>query len=69
MKSRDKINEPETPSVSNTATPHEQRRVLITDHQLNSSELFVGTREIAISHGDETYRLRLTSQNKLLLTK
>jgi hemin uptake protein HemP len=69
MKSRDKINEPEPPTASNTATPREQRRVLITDHQLNSSELFVGTREIAIAHGDETYRLRLTSQNKLILTK
>jgi len=26
-------------------------------------------REIIIGHGEETYRLRLTSQNKLILTK
>ncbi len=26
-------------------------------------------REIIIAHGDEIYRLRLTSQNKLILTK
>ena len=26
-------------------------------------------REIIIAHGEDTYRLRLTSQNKLILTK
>lgn len=36
---------------------------------MNSRELFSSGREIMISHGDDTYRLRLTSQNKLILTK
>jgi hemin uptake protein HemP len=30
---------------------------------------FVGTREIMILHGGDAYHLRLTAQNKLILTK
>lgn len=37
---------------------------------LRSEDLFVGsTREITIQHGSEAYRLRLTSNEKLILTK
>jgi hemin uptake protein HemP len=46
-----------------------ERSVVVTDNRLDSRALFENTREIAIVHGDETYRLRLTSQNKLILTK
>ena len=31
--------------------------------------LFATEREIIIAHGEDNYRLRLTSQNKLILTK
>lgn len=31
--------------------------------------LFQGYQEIRIAHGDETYRLRLTRNDKLILTK
>ncbi|CAG0992849.1 hypothetical protein MTYP_02377 [Methylophilaceae bacterium] len=34
-----------------------------------SKSLFAGTREIVIEHGGVEYRLRLTSQDKLILTK
>ena len=34
-----------------------------------STELFGGTRELLIIHADSEYRLRLTSQGKLVLTK
>ncbi|MEH2543429.1 hemin uptake protein HemP [Bradyrhizobium sp. AZCC 2262] len=37
--------------------------------RIDSRELFASEREIIISHGEENYRLRLTSQNKLILTK
>jgi hemin uptake protein HemP len=47
-----------------------QRRELpVRDDRIESSDLFVGTREIIIGHGEDTYRLRLTAQNKLILTK
>lgn len=36
---------------------------------LDASILFAGSSEIAILHGFDTYRLRLTRQNKLILTK
>lgn len=38
-------------------------------HRIDSSDLFVGTREVTIGHEGQTYRLRLTAQNKLILTK
>ena len=36
---------------------------------LNSSTLFAGNSEVVIAHGAEFYRLRLTRQNRLILTK
>jgi hemin uptake protein HemP len=36
---------------------------------VDSRDLFATDREIIISHGEEAYRLRLTSLNKLILTK
>lgn len=36
---------------------------------LDSRALFAGSSEVVIAHGEETYRLRLTRQNKLILTK
>lgn len=53
-----------TPSVVGT-----KRQVLLADNRMDSRDLFAGVREITIAHGDETYRLRLTAQNKLILTK
>ncbi|MDI6748184.1 MAG: hemin uptake protein HemP [Rhodocyclaceae bacterium] len=36
---------------------------------MNSGVLFAGCGEIIIAHGPELYRLRLTRQNRLILTK
>lgn len=47
----------------------EARSVSLHENRIDSRALFAGTREITIAHGDETYRLRLTAQNKLILTK
>lgn len=46
-----------------------ERRIRVIENRLESRELFVGTREIMIGHGGDVYRLRLTAQNKLILTK
>ncbi|MFD2181595.1 hemin uptake protein HemP [Rhodoplanes azumiensis] len=46
-----------------------ERSVTVVDHRIESRDLFVATREIIISHGPDAYRLRLTAQNKLILTK
>ncbi len=36
---------------------------------LNTNQLFTGVKEVMIEHLNETYILRLTKQNKLILTK
>jgi len=40
-----------------------------TKTDFDSRELFSGTRQIQIHHNDETYRLSITKQGKLILTK
>jgi hemin uptake protein HemP len=49
--------------------PAAARSVAVSGNRLDSRELFATEREIIIAHGEEHYRLRLTSQNKLILTK
>ena len=46
-----------------------QRHLAIVDNRLDSRDLFLGTRDIVILHGRDAYHLRLTAQNKLILTK
>lgn len=42
----------------------------VVSHKVLTSEvLFSGTRELVIKHAGEDYRLRLTNQGKLILTK
>ena len=45
------------------------RRVSVVEDRINSRELFAGARQIIIEHGTDIYTLRLTAQNKLILTK
>lgn len=51
----------ETPSQPDSAAPNR--------HRLKSIEIFSGAREVIIEHAGDEYRLRLTSQGKLILTK
>ena len=69
MKAHGPANKPQISTAGSTASPSGQRRVPVNDNQIDSRELFAGAREIIIVHGDDTYRLRLTSQNKLILIK
>jgi hemin uptake protein HemP len=55
--------------ISKAATAAAARSIALTGNRIESSDLFAATREITIAHGAEIYRLRLTSQNKLILTK
>jgi len=45
------------------------RTLMMRGNRIDSRELFAAEREIIIAHGGENYRLRLTSQHKLILTK
>ena len=64
----DKINgDPE--SGSSQSTSPGPRMISVAGHKIDSRDLFIGTREVIIHHGGDVYRLRLTGQNKLILTK
>lgn len=63
------MSEDTTPTASATPPSPQRRVVEIVDNSVNSKMLFTTTRELFIRHGDEQYRLRLTAQNKLILTK
>nr|WP_246417038.1 hemin uptake protein HemP [Rehaibacterium terrae] len=39
------------------------------ERELSSLELLRGAREVVIRHGEQTYRLRHTRNDKLILTK
>jgi hemin uptake protein HemP len=41
----------------------------LSEKRINSTELFGGAREVLIEHSGVLYRLRHTSQGKLILTK
>jgi hemin uptake protein HemP len=49
------------------ATPPEAQ--LSAPGKLDSAQLFAGHRELIIVHRGEEYRLRITRQEKLILTK
>jgi hemin uptake protein HemP len=53
-------------TVLNASPATHTIRELLT---LDSAELFVRGKEVRIRHAGEEYRLRLTSNNKLILTK
>lgn len=41
----------------------------LKDARLNTEQLFTNVKEVLIEHLNETYILRITKQNKLILTK
>jgi hemin uptake protein HemP len=64
---------PNKDSASSTEQPADigksSRSIELVENRIESRQLFGAVREITIAHGDEVYRLRVTSQNKLILTK
>jgi hemin uptake protein HemP len=57
------------PESGGAASAAPSRNVAIVGGRMDSRDIFVATREVIITHGREIYRLRLTAQNKLILTK
>ena len=46
-----------------------KRTITIIGDHIDSHDLFVGTREIIIGHGEDRYKLKLTPKQKLIMTK
>lgn len=68
------VNQPHSPSKitdtpASSGAAANERSVLLRGNRLDSTDLFIDSRELMIAHGDDVYRLRLTAQNKLILTK
>ena len=59
------LSRPETLALHGHAATQPAR----AEDTLSSEDLLNGRREILISHGDRIYRLRHTSNDKLILTK
>lgn len=47
----------------------EKRTIEISSSAIESDKLFGQQKELTIQHKDEVYRLRLTGNDKLILTK
>jgi hemin uptake protein HemP len=56
-------------SSGDASASESSRNVVLRGNRFDSRDIFQSVREIIISHGEDTYRLRLTAQNKLILTK
>jgi hemin uptake protein HemP len=69
MKSREGDNTGDMGRGEAVSPTRGERSVHLIDNRVDSRELFAATREIIIAHGTDVYRLRLTMQNKLILTK
>jgi hemin uptake protein HemP len=61
--------EPQRDNENERTSAAGERRLTMINNRLDSRDLFVGTHDIVILHGSDAYRLRLTAQNKLILTK
>jgi hemin uptake protein HemP len=61
--------EPGITQNSGAGQSRADRNITVIGDRIDSRDLFAGVREIIIGHGSEMYRLRLTAQNKLILTK
>lgn len=56
-------------SENRPAHQSDKREVMIVDGTLQSSDLFRHGKELTIVHDDAEYKLRLTGNGKLILTK
>lgn len=61
--------EKESRDTNDRRTEGIRRQLTMIDNRVESRELFVDARDIIIVHGRDAYHLRLTAQNKLILTK
>ena len=57
------------PLAGAESAEHPGRQIAMIGQRIDSRQIFRDGREVTILHGEEIYRLRLTAQNKLILTK
>lgn len=57
------------PNLAATRALDEGAKRVVANKYTTSEMLFAGARELVIAHAGDEYRLRLTNQGKLILTK
>ena len=62
-------NSSRTFSSATVTSPEKELGRTTSPLQIDSQTLFAGRRELIIEHQGERYQLRVTRQNKLILTK
>lgn len=55
--------------MDTTKPKSDSREILLVNNRVHSRDLFHLCKELTIVHNDEEYKLRLTGNGKLLLTK
>ena len=67
------MNIKEKPTISSpqetAGVAHSNKHPTPIKRRVTSQDLMAGQRELVIEHGDDEYRLRVTSKGKLILTK
>jgi len=69
MNANSKQDDPRSLPPEGSKTSAAERKINMVGDRIDSRDLFINTREITVTHGSDVYRLRLTAQNKLILTK
>lgn len=64
-----KHSDTKTPNLAASRLPDEDAKRVVVNKYTKSEVLFAGARELVIAHAGDEYRLRLTNQGKLILTK
>jgi hemin uptake protein HemP len=59
----------DSPAFPPPSLPRQGQGVAPSPAVVDSTALMAGQRELLIRHGQELYRLRVTAQGKLILTK
>jgi hemin uptake protein HemP len=58
-----------SPNLAPVRAPDESAKRSVANKYTTSEMLFAGARELVIAHAGDEYRLRMTGQGKLILTK
>lgn len=56
-------------SANRATTDRAPRSIEVAGNRIESRDLFSDARELVIVHNDEEYKLRITGNSKLILTK
>lgn len=63
------MNGSEARGVAGDSKETERRKMAAEPRRISAADLFAGAREVILEHDGQNYRLRITANGKLILTK